>query len=93
METRSAPPRQQLPDKEEIRGWVSELNAGLTGSDKRTVEEAARLCRRLALRAAKRLGLVVSGIQPGTGPQGGDGVDYDPQRGRCDLEERCGGYR
>jgi hypothetical protein len=40
------PAKQQPPDKEEIRSWVRELNAGLTSNDKRTVEEAARLCRR-----------------------------------------------
>jgi AcrR family transcriptional regulator len=30
---------------------------------------------------------------PARSRKGGDGVDYDPQRGRCDLEERCGGCR
>jgi hypothetical protein len=83
------PPRQQLPDKEEICGWVRELNAELTGSDKRSAEEAARLCRRLALRAAKRLGLVVSGIQPGAVLQG-DRVDYDPQRTGVILKSNVG---
>jgi hypothetical protein len=87
------PARQQPPTKEEIREWVRELNAGLTTNDAKTVQEAVRLCRRLSLRAAERLALVVTGIQPGTVPPGGDGEHYHPQRGWCDLEERCGGYR
>jgi len=57
------------PDKEEIRGLVGELHAGLTSNDRETAQEAARLCRALSLRAAERLGLIVTGIQPGTVPQ------------------------
>jgi hypothetical protein len=68
-EEEKRPARQPLPDKEEIRGWVRELTAGLTGDDKTTVEEARRLCCHLALPAAERLGLVITGIQPGTVPQ------------------------
>jgi hypothetical protein len=63
------PARKQLPDKDEIRGWINELHSGLAADDNATVEAAERLCRALSLRAAERLGLVVTGIQPGTVPQ------------------------
>jgi hypothetical protein len=65
------PPREkkQLPDKEEIRRLINELQVELTGDERETVQEAARLCRVLAPRAAERLGLIVTGIQPATVPQ------------------------
>jgi hypothetical protein len=59
----------QLPDKSEIRRLIDELHAGLTSNDTETAQEAARLCRALSLRAAERLGLIVTGIQPGSVPQ------------------------
>jgi hypothetical protein len=65
----SAREKKSAPDKEEIRAWISELHAGLTSDDTETVEAAARLCRRLALRAAERLGLIIFGIQAATPPQ------------------------
>ena len=61
--------KQQLPDKEEIRRLIDELHAELTSDDRQTAQEAARLCRALSLRAAERLGLIVTGIQPATVPQ------------------------
>jgi hypothetical protein len=61
--------KQQLPDKEEIRYLIDELHAELTSDDRQTAQEAARLCRALSLRAAERLGLIVTGIQPATVPQ------------------------
>ena len=66
---RPAREKQQLPDKGEIRRLIGELHAELTSNDKETVQEAARLCRALSLRAAERLGLIVTGIQPATVPQ------------------------
>jgi hypothetical protein len=62
------PAKQQPPTKEEVRAWVRELNDGLTGNDAKTVEEATRLCRGLALRAVERLGLIITGIQAATPP-------------------------
>jgi hypothetical protein len=61
--------KKQLPSNEEVCGLINELHAGLTNNDRETVQEAARLCRALALRAAERLGLIVTGIQPATVPQ------------------------
>jgi hypothetical protein len=61
--------KKQLPNKEEVCGLINELHAGLNSNDGETVQEAARLCRNLALRAAERLGLIVTGIQPATVPQ------------------------
>jgi hypothetical protein len=61
------PPKQQPLTKEEIRGWIKQLHAELSGGT--TVKVSHRLCEELALTAAERLGLVVSGIQPGTVPQ------------------------
>jgi hypothetical protein len=66
---RPAREKQQLPDKGEIRRLISELHAELTGDDRQTAQEARTLCRALSLRAAERLGLIVTGIQPGTVPQ------------------------
>jgi hypothetical protein len=50
-------------------GLIDELHAELTSDDRQTAQEAARLCRALSLRAAERLGLIVTGIQPATVPQ------------------------
>ena len=61
--------KQQLPGKDEIRRLIGELHAELTSDDRETAQEAARLCRALSVRAAERLGLIVTGIQPGTVPQ------------------------
>jgi hypothetical protein len=66
---RPAREKQQLPDKGEIRRLIGELHAELTGNDRETAQEAARLCRALSVRAAERLGLIVTGIQPTTVPQ------------------------
>jgi hypothetical protein len=64
---REKPP--QLPDKGEVLRMIGELHAELTSNDRETAQEAARLCRALSLRAAERLGLIVTGITPGTIPQ------------------------
>jgi len=61
--------KQQLPDKGEIRRLIGELHAELTSNDRETAQDAARLCRALSVRAAERLGLIVTGIQPATVPQ------------------------
>ena len=61
--------KQQLPDKVEIRRLIGELHAELTTNDRETAQDAARLCRALSVRAAERLGLIVTGIQPATVPQ------------------------
>jgi hypothetical protein len=60
---------QQLPDKSEIRRLIDELHAELASNDGETVQHAMRVCRALALTAAERLGLIVTGAQPGTVPQ------------------------
>ena len=65
----AAPERKQLPDRVEVDRLIAELHAELTSNDKETAQEAARLCRALSLRAAERLGLIVTGIQPATVPQ------------------------
>jgi hypothetical protein len=59
----------KLPASEEVCGWINELHAELASDDRETVQEAARLCRRLSVRAAERLGLIITGIQPATAPQ------------------------
>jgi hypothetical protein len=61
--------KQQLPSKDEIRRLIGELHAELTSNDRETAQEAARLCRALSVRAAERLGLIVTGSQPATVPQ------------------------
>lgn len=66
---RSVRDKQQLPTKAEIICLIDQLHADLTGDDRETAKEAERLCRALSLRAAQRLGLIVTGIQPGTVPQ------------------------
>jgi len=58
-----------LPDRSEINCLIGELHAELTSNDRETAEEAVRLCRALSLRAAERLALIITGIQPPTAPQ------------------------
>jgi hypothetical protein len=54
------PAKPQPPSKEELRGWINEVYAGLGGSDE-TVEEAKRPCRRCAFPAVERLAMIVTG--------------------------------
>jgi hypothetical protein len=59
----------KLPSREEVNAWISELEAQLASDDAKTVTEATLVCRRLSLRAAQRLGLIITGAQQGTVPQ------------------------
>jgi hypothetical protein len=69
-EAKRAPPeRKQLPSREEVLGWISELEAQLASDDTATVQAASRLCRRLSLVGVQRLGVILTGAQPGTVPQ------------------------
>ena len=45
------------------------MHAELGSDDHQTAQEAARLCRALSVRAAERLGLIITGAQPATAPQ------------------------
>jgi hypothetical protein len=70
MESRSDPSDNSfLTRRRFAAGFVSSMPGSLAVT-RGPWRKAARLCRRLALQAAKRLGLVVSGIQPGTAPAG-----------------------
>jgi hypothetical protein len=66
---RPAPERKPLPSREEVNAWISELEAQLASDDAKAVTEATLVCRRLSLRAAQRLGLIITGAQQGTVPQ------------------------
>jgi hypothetical protein len=48
---------------------IAELQADLTGNDRERAQEAARICRASAPRAAERLALIAYGFQPATVPQ------------------------
>ena len=66
---RPAREKSQLPDKEEVRRLINELHSELTSDNRATVREATRVCEQLSLRAAERLGLIITGAQPATAPQ------------------------